>query len=135
VTLLHAIILFAHGSRDPQWRAPIEAVAARIAATHPSRPVRCAYLEMCPPSLPDAARDLAGLGATRITVVPMFLGTGKHAREDLPRLVGKVRVEHPGMQFHVQGAMGEDPRMTDLMAQIACEGPADAHSAQNPKTS
>ena len=24
----HGIVLFAHGSRDPQWRAPIEAVAA-----------------------------------------------------------------------------------------------------------
>ncbi|MEK9804085.1 MAG: cobalamin biosynthesis protein CbiX, partial [Curvibacter sp.] len=26
------LILFAHGSRDPQWRAPMEAVAARAAA-------------------------------------------------------------------------------------------------------
>ena len=29
----HATVLFAHGSRDPLWRAPIEAVAARMQRT------------------------------------------------------------------------------------------------------
>jgi lipopolysaccharide export system permease protein len=37
------IILLAHGSRDPQWREPIEAVAAQIRAVAPGTPVRCAY--------------------------------------------------------------------------------------------
>ena len=116
-----AIILFAHGSRDPLWRVPLEAVAARIAAQAPARPVVCAYLELCAPSLADAARQLAAQGAVQITVVPMFLGTGKHAREDLPVLVDELRAAHPGVQFHVQTAIGEDPRMTALMAEIACE--------------
>ena len=118
-----AIILFAHGSRDPLWRVPLEAVAARIAAQHPQRPVLCAYLELCAPSLADACRQLAAQGATQITVVPMFLGTGKHAREDLPLLVQELRTAHTGVQFHVQTAIGEDPRMTALMAEIACESP------------
>lgn len=119
-----AIILFAHGSRDPLWRLPLEAVAARIAAQQPHRPVLCAYLELCTPSLPDAAQQLAAQGATQVTVVPMFLGTGKHAREDLPLLVQNLHTAHPGVQFHVQTAIGEDPRMTALMAEIACEAPS-----------
>ena len=102
---------------------PIEAVAARIAAQQPSRQVLCAYLELCTPSLADAARQLTTQGATQVTVVPMFLGTGKHAREDLPLLVQELRAAHPGVQFHVQAAIGEDPRMTALMAEIACEAP------------
>ena len=119
-----AIILFAHGSRDPLWRVPLEAVGARIAAQQPDRPVLCAYLELCTPSLADAAQQLAAQGATQVTVVPMFLGTGKHAREDLPLLVQDLRAAHPGVQFHVQTAIGEDPRMTALMAEIACVLPA-----------
>ena len=119
----HAIVLFAHGSRDPLWRAPMEAVAARIARQHPDRPVACAYLELCPPTLPDAVAQLAAQGAREVTVVPMFLGTGKHAREDLPVLVQDLRAAHPGVHFHVQTAIGEDPRMTALMAEIACEAP------------
>ena len=118
-----AIILLAHGSRDPLWRAPIEAVRQHLEAQHaPSEQqhsVRCAYLELCTPSLPDAVQELAAQGASRITVVPMFLGTGKHAREDLPVLMQDLRNAHPGVQFHVQQAIGEDPRMTALMAEIA----------------
>ena len=119
----HGIVLFAHGSRDPLWRAPIEAVRQHLEAQHPpaQQPtsVRCAYLELCTPSLPDAVQELAAQGASRITVVPMFLGTGKHAREDLPVLMQDLRSAHPGVQFHVQQAIGEDPRMTALMAEIA----------------
>ena len=119
-----AIVLFSHGSRDPLWRAPIEAVAARIAAQHPTRPVACAYLELCTPSLAEATQRLVTQGATHVTVVPMFLGTGKHAREDLPVLVADLRARHPQVQLHVQAAIGEDPRMTALMASIACTPPA-----------
>ena len=119
----HGIVLFAHGSRDPLWRAPIEAVRQHIEAQHPHTAVRCSYLELCAPTLPDAVQELTTQDANRIThitVVPMFLGTGKHAREDLPVLVQTLRSAHPGVQFHVQPAIGEDPRMTALMADIAC---------------
>uniref|UniRef100_UPI00190F29C5 sirohydrochlorin chelatase n=1 Tax=Rhizobium sp. 18055 TaxID=2681403 RepID=UPI00190F29C5 len=81
--------------------------------------VCCAYLELAEPDLPTAVRGLAGRGVRRLTVVPMFLGTGKHAREDLPLLVQALREEHPDMEVIVQGAIGEDPRMTALMAEIA----------------
>lgn len=119
--MTQTIVLFAHGSRDPLWRAPVEAVAARIASDHPSLGVACAYLELCQPTLADAAAQLMAQGATQIAIVPMFLGTGKHAREDLPVLVTSLRAAHPHVLFKVQGAIGEDPRMTALMAQIACE--------------
>lgn len=118
-----AIILFSHGSRDPLWRAPIEAVAHRIAAQQPERPVACAYLELCEPTLAQAVDDLVGRGAQGVTIVPMFLGTGKHARADLPVLVQQLRAKHPHLLVHVQPAVGEDPRMTNLMAEIACELP------------
>ena len=114
-----AIVLFAHGSRDPLWRAPIEAVANRIAQQAPDCPVRCAYLELTTPDLPQAVAELVAQGASDITVVPMFLGTGRHAREDLPVLIDALRVSHPQVQITVQVAVGEDPRMTALMADIA----------------
>ena len=43
------------------------------------------------PDLAEAARRLAAAGASRIDVVPLFLGTGGHLRNDLPPLVEAVR--------------------------------------------
>lgn len=113
------IILFAHGSREPQWRAPIEAVALQISARQPDVRVRCAYLEICEPSLFDAASDLIAAGARQLRVFPLFLGVGKHAREDLPLLIAQVRSAHPDVPIELLPAAGEYAQMTALMADIA----------------
>jgi sirohydrochlorin cobaltochelatase len=114
-----AIILFAHGSRDPLWRLPVDAVAQRIRSQQPGTPVRCAFLELQQPDLAGAATEVVADGARHVTVVPMFLGTGRHAREDLPVLLDEVRLAHPGIEFTLQPAVGEDPRVLDLLAKIA----------------
>lgn len=116
-----AIVLFGHGSRDPLWRLPMETVAARLRTLRPDTPVRCAYLELDAPSLPAAADELVKAGAGHVTVVPMFLGTGRHAREDLPVLVEQLRSAHPAVTFVLQKPVGEDGRVLDLLAQIALE--------------
>jgi sirohydrochlorin cobaltochelatase len=51
----------------------------------------------------------------------MFLGTGKHAREDLPLQLERLRQAHGGIQFKLQMSVGEDPRVLDLLAAIALE--------------
>ncbi len=114
-----AVVLFAHGSRDPLWRQPIEAVAARMADSAPQVPVRCAYLELCAPDLNTVVHELLALGVQSMTVVPMFLGVGKHAREDLPQLMQALKAQHPLIQLTLRPAIGEDPAMIELMAKIA----------------
>jgi len=118
-TPTRAIIVLAHGSRDPLWRAPIEAVAAQIRASAPGTPVRCAYLELCPPTLPDAAAELISAGARAVRVFPLFFGVGKHAREDLPLLVAQIQASHPGIAIDLLPSAGEYPELTALMANIA----------------
>ncbi len=113
------IILFAHGSRDPLWRAPVEAVAAEIIARDDQALVRCAYLEMSEPELADAAIDLIASGARQIRVFPLFLGAGKHVREDLPGLIAQLRAQHPGVPVQLMPTAGEHTRLTGLLAEIA----------------
>ena len=121
---MQGVILFAHGSRDPMWRGPIEAIATQVLALSPATHVACAYLELCEPDLPTAVQTLANKGVTQVNLLPVFFGMGKHAREDLPVLVQELRDTHPQVAIHVQPAIGEEPRMTALMADIACERPA-----------
>ncbi len=113
------IILFAHGSRDPRWREPIEAVALRMIELKPATLVRCSYLELCAPTLPDAATELIASGASHIKVFPLFLGVGKHAREDMPELVAQIRASHPGVLVELLPTAGESKQLTDLMAHMA----------------
>ena len=118
---LRAVVLFAHGSRDPLWHKPMEAVAAQLLATEAGLAVRCAYLELSTPDLPSVCQELNEQGFQHITVVPMFLGVGRHAREDLPLLLRDLRIQHPAVHFELKAAVGEDPRLIQLLAHIAAE--------------
>lgn len=120
---LRGIILFAHGSRDPLWRLPMQAVARRSMQLDPQALVRCAFLELTEPDLPSCTAELVQAGVQAITIVPMFLGVGKHAREDLPVIVSTLVQTYPEVTFQLQPAIGEEARVVDLLAQLAVSRP------------
>ena len=119
MTAGRAILLFAHGARDPRWAEPFEAIAARMRAADPGPTVALAFLELMTPRLAEAAGALIAAGARRIDIVPLFLGTGGHLRKDLPPLVDAVRAAHPDVTVTLHAAIGEHPDVAEAMARAA----------------
>jgi len=118
---MHATLLFAHGSRDPAWHQPLLNIAQRMGELSPGTCVRCAFLELTQPDLPSAAAEVVALGASHITVVPMFIGVGKHARQDLPVLMASLKDRYPQVQWRLKPSAGEEPAVIDLLARLALE--------------
>lgn len=114
-----ALVLFAHGARDPRWAEPFEAVAARVRAAAPSCLVVLAYLELMTPDLGAAVAAAVAAGAERVDVVPLFLGTGGHVRRDLPPLVESLRAAHPAVAIRLHAAIGEHAAVIDAIAASA----------------
>lgn len=108
-----AIVLFAHGSRDPEWARPFDAIAAELSE---KSLVRVAYLEQMKPDLAEAVAALAAAGARSIRVVPLFLGSGGHVKQDLPRLVAAARVAHAGVEITLEQPIGEQPAVLAAIA-------------------
>ena len=115
---MKAIVLFAHGSRDLLWSKPIEAIAQATSKLSPNAIVRCAYLELMEPSLGLVVEDLKQQGVAHISVTPMFLGVGKHAREDLPQLIDTLRTAHPTLTLELLPSIGEHPALIDTVTKI-----------------
>jgi sirohydrochlorin cobaltochelatase len=113
------LILFAHGARDATWAAPFEKVAQQVRQAHPGRPVTLAYLECMTPDLVQAGAALVTAGCTRVTVLPLFLGTGGHVRHDLPVLMDELRRSHPEVEFTLLPAIGEIDSVVAAMARVA----------------
>ena len=111
-----AVVLFGHGSRDPHWRDPMDALAARLQHRAPAVQVACAFLELQAPDLQGCVEALVTGGVDTVAIVPVFFGVGRHAREDLPRLVDEVRRRHPGLQVLVTPAVGEWDDLLDGLA-------------------
>jgi len=101
-----ALILVAHGARDPRWRETFDRLETLVRTRHHG-PLALAFLEHMAPGLADAARAVADAGASRAVVVPLFLGTGGHLRRDLPVQLAEAR-EAAGIPLESVTAAGED---------------------------
>lgn len=107
--LTTAVILFAHGAREPEWARPFEEVRDRLRAE--GLRVELAYLEIMQPSLDEAARLLAAEGVRSASIVPLFLSQGKHLKRELPEMVAVLSRAHAGVTFRVAPALGDDPEV------------------------
>jgi len=111
-----AIILFAHGARDPEWAAPFIAIQARLQAARPDVLVLVAYQEFMTPTLATAVANSVAQGAKRAVVVPLFIGQGSHVKRDLPQLLDAERRRHPQLQLRDLPAIGDAPEILQAIA-------------------
>ena len=116
-------VFLAHGSSDPAWREPIEAIAGRARQLEPHDIIRCAYLERMEPTLPQCVAQLVAQGARNIRIAPLFLGAGKHAREDVANLTLQLKTDFPAVHFAVQPFLGENAAFVDLVARLCLAEP------------
>ena len=68
-----ALILLAHGARDPEWALPLRRVSEAVVAQAPELRVELAFMELMPPNLGECAEKLMAEGYKRILVVPLFI--------------------------------------------------------------
>ncbi|MFF5531518.1 sirohydrochlorin chelatase [Streptomyces cinerochromogenes] len=85
-----ALVLVAHGSRDPRALTTVRALMARVRALRPGLPVRLGHIELNEPLLPDT---LAALGDTPAVLVPLLLGRGYHVKQDIPEMAAAASAD------------------------------------------
>jgi sirohydrochlorin cobaltochelatase len=111
-----ALILFAHGARDPQWAEPFQRLAALLQDRQTESRVSLAFLELMTPSLADCVAEQVAAGITQITIVPAFMARGSHLRRDLPLLIEELAARHPQIELQVTAALGEAEPVLAAMA-------------------
>jgi sirohydrochlorin cobaltochelatase len=111
-----ALILFAHGARDPRWSAPLTSLATAIRAHAGGTSVRTAFLELQAPSLAQALEAAAAEGAHRIHVVPVFWAGAGHVENDLPPILAPFGARHPHVTVRVLPVLSELPGLLDYIA-------------------
>ncbi|MFJ8824680.1 sirohydrochlorin chelatase [Streptomyces sp. NPDC102467] len=104
-----ALVLVAHGSRDPRALTTVRELVERIREQRPGLTVRLGHIELNEPLLTDV---LAGLPAGgRAVLVPLLLSRGHHVKHDLPRAA-----EAAGHLFtRVADPLGPHPLLVDVL--------------------
>lgn len=109
-----AILLIAHGSRNPQANQDLVWLAEEL-RERGFPLVEPSYLELAPPDILTGGRACVAKGATEVLMVPYFLAAGVHVREDLTEAQAALSQEFPQVAFKLAGHLGRHPSMVDLV--------------------
>jgi sirohydrochlorin ferrochelatase len=116
-----AIVIVDHGSRREESNKMLEEVARlfadRFRQTYDI--VEAAHMELAEPSIATAYAASVRRGATRVVILPFFLGPGKHWTSDIPGLTAAAAKDHPGTSYHVAMPLGIDELILELLKKRA----------------
>jgi sirohydrochlorin cobaltochelatase len=111
-----ALVLFAHGARDPAWALPFQKIQRAIQSKRAGTVVQLAFLEFMAPTLRDAVIKLGAAGHRRIIVAPLFMSEGGHVKRDVPKLLDDLRGAHPGVAIDLLPAIGDTDEILGAIA-------------------
>ncbi|GGR62281.1 sirohydrochlorin ferrochelatase [Nocardioides luteus] len=101
-----ALVALAHGSRDPQSAATINALVAEVRALRPDLRIESAFLDHSRPRFQTVIDKLVKAGHDEIVVVPLLLTEAFHARVDVPSVIAEATERHPGLRIHTSSILG-----------------------------
>jgi len=90
-------------------------VAALVAGAGGRWIVRHSHMELAEPTIAQGFDACVAAGATHVTVHPYLLGPGRHATEDIPRLVAEAARRHPHVSFCVTEPLGVHEKIAEVI--------------------
>jgi sirohydrochlorin ferrochelatase len=114
---MRALVIIAHGSRREESNHEIVHLTneVRSLVKNEFEIVEYSFLEMAKPLLIDAIENIIFKEASEITIFPYFLNSGVHIKNDIPHIVEKMRVKHPGCIFKLSLPIGAYKGMAEII--------------------
>jgi sirohydrochlorin ferrochelatase len=111
-----AVVLVAHGSRDPRAARTTRALTRAVAAARPDWDVRASYLDHSEPRPVRVLGELAAAGHRRAVVVPLLLTAAYHGRVDVPAEVAAAHAAGVRIDADISAVLGpRGPRVDPLL--------------------
>ncbi|MFI1047423.1 sirohydrochlorin chelatase [Streptomyces griseoruber] len=126
-----ALVVVAHGSRDPRALSTVRTLLDRVRDRRPGLPVHLGHIELNEPLLTDTLAALDARGTTDAVLVPLLLARGYHVKRDIPEMAATARV-----RTRVATPLGPHPLLVDtLRTRLLEAGWPPAMTAEDRRTS
>jgi len=112
---MKGVLVVAHGSRIKETENTLIFLLDMVRKKVPDVCIEHAFMEFSDQTLKKAVQSLVGQDVTEIKVVPYFLFTGIHLREDIPNMIAECTAGYPNVKVVMGEALGVDPRLADIL--------------------
>jgi sirohydrochlorin ferrochelatase len=115
-----ALLLIAHGSRQPDANADIVYVVEQL-RRRGRKIVEASYLELAEPNIDEGGARCVTAGAECVVLLPYFLSAGVHVLRDLTAARDRLAARFPGVAFRLAEPLGRHPLLLDVVTDRARE--------------
>src|SRR5438552_14221476 len=110
-----ALLLIAHGSREPEANDDLHHVVSELRRRGEYVGVEASFLELAQPDADEGAVRCLALGAERVILVPYFLSAGVHVRRDLAGICRSLAERYPQVSFQLAEPIGRHPLLVEIV--------------------
>ena len=114
-----ALLIIDHGSRKKEANHMLFEMVQVLRDMKPELLIYGAHMELAIPTIEDGIQWCIKKGAKHIIAHPYMLSPGRHAMEDIPRMVHEIMKKHPTITFVVTDPLGIDPYLAQLILKRA----------------
>ncbi|MFE6482931.1 sirohydrochlorin chelatase [Streptomyces sp. NPDC057757] len=122
-----ALVLVAHGSRDPRALSTVRTLIERVRELRPHLSVRLGHIELNEPLLPDTLTALHDEGTGEAVLVPLLLSRGYHVRRDIPEAAAAAPAP---LRLRVAAPLGPHPLLLETLYARLVEAGWPAHPSE-----
>lgn len=118
---MESILYIGHGTRSKKGSKEatefIEKVMSRIDV-----PIQeICFLELTDPLINEGFKRCIEKGATEIHVVPLFLLSAGHIKEDIPEVLASLKMIYPDVKVNVRDPFGVQGKILDAVAELVID--------------
>ncbi|MFJ3826863.1 sirohydrochlorin chelatase [Streptomyces sp. NPDC090046] len=128
IAVSRALLVIAHGSRDPRHAATVHALTGLVRALRPGLRVETAFLDFNTPTVGQALSSLYLSGVREVVALPLLLTRAFHAKSDIPAALAESASRLPGLSVRVADVLGPSPLLLTALERRLAEAsltPAD----------
>lgn len=114
-----ALLLIAHGSREPAANADLHHVADALRRRGEYVCVEAAFLELAAPDADVGGARCVEQGAERVVLLPYFLSAGVHVRRDLSAIRDRLAGRFPHVDVRLAEPLGRHPLLVEVVRERA----------------
>jgi sirohydrochlorin ferrochelatase len=112
---MQALLIVDHGSRHQKANLMLDEVADLLRQKRPHLIVHIAHMELAEPTIAQGLKACIQDGATEIIVHPYMLSPGRHATQDIPKMVHDAAKDMRDITIRTTAPLGLHEKLADIV--------------------
>lgn len=114
---MEGILVIGHGSRSKDAYDTFFKIVEGLKNKMKDDYVEGCFMELSEPNIPPTIQKMYDNGVRKVTVLPYFLFTGIHIKEDIPEILREIKERYNDLEILMANPIEYDEKLIDILVE------------------